>query len=31
METWLSGGESGQVLDDLYIAMEGASRVIQGG
>jgi hypothetical protein len=31
MDTWLSGGESDQGRDDLFIAVEGGSRVVRGG
>jgi hypothetical protein len=31
MKTWLSGWESSQSEDDLFIAVEGESRMVQGG
>jgi hypothetical protein len=31
IETWLGGGESDQVRDDLFIAVEGGSQVVWGG
>jgi hypothetical protein len=31
IEIWLSGGESGQCLDDFFIAVEGGDRTVHGG
>jgi hypothetical protein len=31
MKTWLSGGESDQCWDDLFIAVYGESRTVQRG
>jgi hypothetical protein len=31
IETWLSGGESGQSWNNLFIIVEGGSRAVQGG
>jgi hypothetical protein len=31
MDTQLSGGESGQGWDDLFIAVEGGSQAVRGG
>jgi hypothetical protein len=30
MQTQLSGGESGQCLDDIFIVVEGGSRAVRG-
>jgi hypothetical protein len=31
IKTWLSGGESNQIWDDLFIAVEGESQTVRGG